>query len=54
MADVSAAHELYATIAGQKKLWIVDEAHHAGIYKKYPKDYCEQVSQFFKSIEIAV
>lgn len=53
LADVSAAHELYAGISGQKKLWIVDHAHHAGIYKKYPQDYFEQVSQFFKSLEIA-
>lgn len=50
LADVAVAHELYTAVTGQKKLWIVDDAHHAGIFKKYPKDYCEQVSLFFNSI----
>jgi uncharacterized protein len=51
MADVSTAHELHAAIPGQKKLWIVDYAHHAGIYKKYPDEYLKQVTSFLESVE---
>lgn len=50
MADVAAAHALYNAISGPKKLWIVDNAIHARIYKKYPEDYIKHVSEFFNAI----
>lgn len=50
LADVAAAHELYAKVPGHKKLWIVDDAHHAGIFKLYPDDYLQQVTSFLDSI----
>lgn len=51
MSDVAAAHELYAKVTGHKKLWIVDNAHHAAIFKNYPQDYLQQVTSFIDSIE---
>lgn len=54
LADVNAAHELYAKISGYKKLWIVDNAHHAGVFKLYPQDYVQQVTHFLNSIESIV
>ncbi len=50
MADVAAAHALHDAVSGHKKLWIVDHAIHARIYKKYPQEYIKRVSEFFNSI----
>ena len=50
MAHVEAAHQLYAAVPGHKKLWIVDNAIHARIYKLYPQDYVQKVNLFFNSI----
>jgi uncharacterized protein len=52
LADVAAAHELYSKVPGPKKLWIVDNAHHAGIFKLYPQAYVREVGLFLDSIEV--
>ncbi len=54
LADVAAAHELYAKVSCHKKLWVVDGAHHAGIFKIYPDDYVQQVTAFFETIEAPI
>ncbi len=50
LADVNVAHELYDSVTSHKKLWIVDNAVHARIFKAYPNDYVQNVNSFFDSV----
>ncbi len=50
LADSKIANELFEAKSGQKKLWIVDEAPHATIFKHYPLEYTAQVNAFLSSL----
>jgi pimeloyl-ACP methyl ester carboxylesterase len=50
LADATIADELFAVKSGQKKLWIVDEAPHATIFKHYPLEYTAHINAFLSSL----
>ena len=51
LADSEIAHELFAVKPGVKKLWIVDEAPHASIFKHYPQEYAHELKTFLSSLQ---
>ena len=50
LADAAVAQELFDIKEGYKKLWIVEHAPHATIYKHYPQEYAQQVNNFLSSL----
>lgn len=50
LADAAIAHELFAVKPGHKKLWLVDEAPHATIFKHYPVEYTSEINTFLNSL----
>lgn len=50
-AHVAAAHAIYDAVQGRKKLWLVDDAVHGRVFKRYPEDYVREVVSFFDAID---
>jgi pimeloyl-ACP methyl ester carboxylesterase len=50
-ANSAIAHELFAVKPGVKKLWIVDDAPHATIFKHYPQEYAHEIKTFLSSLQ---
>jgi len=50
LADATIADELFAVKSGQKKLWVVDQAPHATIFKHYPQEYTAEINAFLNSL----
>lgn len=52
LAKYTIAQELYESIKVKiKKLWSVDDAEHATIYKHHAQEYAQQVNAFFNMVD---